>query len=639
MKLPISLLSLSITPCLALAQAPLWNSGGSLATSLHGIRMTVINDYNGNGTADVMIGEPGDSGAGFVTQGGSVLIRDGDGSCITIFYGSGNTRRMGTAVASLPDVNGDGIDEILIGSAGRGPGFGLLNGRVSAYFGGRDGGGAAGCAGASYAAPDLLIDRGTSTAANPDFFGEEIQAIDDLDGDGVADFLVGATFGVDPSAPTGVNNLGYVQAFSGAGLLTGTETLLFTVRGQQDRGNFGQQIATLGDLTGDGVPEFCVSAPQEEAANEFANGTIRFYNGATQNVFLTLIGENGDLLGHALESAGDIDNDDILDLIVGSPWDRPATGARTGSVAVLRGSWLQNIAINGFTGAQPAPVGVAQVVFRAFGNDLYASSSLNNADDGLGWSVANVGDLDGDNVNDVLCGAVSANVWDPDWLSSTTPPVASTNWPNNFDAIATGTARLLSGATGNTIKQYFDPMGDAGDSFGQAVSGGGDFDGDGVNDIVIAAPRTDAPFTTDNGTVYAYSGLTEYGVVYANGLPNSTGSVATIAVTGSQSIGTNFAQLTSTNCPANTFGLFVLGSDQQLPGTPLFSGTLFLGGTLIRLPVIQTSATGVASSKLEFTPQLMNLGVLASTRWNVQFWFRDGGTANLSDAITVGFYQ
>src|SRR5262245_3568958 len=101
----------------------------------------------------------------------------------------------------------------------------------------------------------------------------------------------------------------------------------------------------------------------------------------------------------------------------------------------------------------------------------------------LGFSVATAGDVDGDGFADVLAGAMTDS-----------GPVSET-----------GSARLYSGATGSTRFTFY---GDAtGDRFGFNVSGAGDVDNDGYDDVVIGAYKNDYA-GTDAGQVKVLSGYT-----------------------------------------------------------------------------------------------------------------------------------
>jgi hypothetical protein len=627
--------SLLAVPSSLLAQAPTWSMDGSVNNSLNGFRAVVVGDYNGNGTDDVLIGEPGDLGANFVPAGGSAAIRDGNGSCITIFYGLA-TRRMGTGLARLPDINGDGRDEILIGSPGYGSSSsGVLNGRVELIYGGRDGGGAPGCAGAAAIAADLLIDRpnGPGAQLNGDEFGHAIEVLGDIDGDGRADFAVGAPNG--HQTPVYGDNRGYVMVYSSAFQPNGPATLLYRIDGELLNSYFGAAICRIGDVNGDGVQDFAVGAPYASFGGQQFPGRVSCYSGATGKPFLRIDGANIQTLGTSLANLGDVDGDGSDELVLGIPGDRPAGAAiGMGSIAVVRGSYLKASATLGLAGA-PVIVGIATLptLYRLRGDSLYAAAGVPAALDAFGHALANVGDLDGDGSNDLLIGAPGATLWNPDGQSGG-------NWPGSAGLAGAGMARLVSGKNGICIKQYQSPTAQTGGTFGAALAGGGDFDGDGVGDFVIAAPYEDfAVNQVNRGRTRAWSGNTEFGVIYGNGLANSTGLPGRIRILGSQSVAANRFRVELSQLPASSSGIVLMSPVQVTPGVTVGNGLLFLGNPIDRVAVLTTNDVGVASAQIDLTLPLTTGVPQPLSRWNLQFWHRDvGGTVNLTDAITVGLY-
>ena len=156
--------------------------------------------------------------------------------------------QFGESVAGVPDVNGDGLDDVVVGSPNEDV-DGIPNaGRVT-VDGGRTGG---------------LIQ--TRTSPNPTAqgrFGDEVEGLDDIDGDGRGDYLVGA--------PRELAQAGRVYLYSGA-----THTLLRTIvsPNTENGGFFGSAIAAVPDLTGDGVNDYIIGAYNETVAGTPGAGRV-----------------------------------------------------------------------------------------------------------------------------------------------------------------------------------------------------------------------------------------------------------------------------------------------------------------------------------------------------------------------------
>jgi len=271
-------------------------------------------------------------------------------------------------------------------------------------------------------------------------------------------------------------------------------------------------------------------------------------------------------------------------------------------------------------------------LYRQLDSDGDGLPDIDSSVDGFGQSLANVGDLDGDGVAELLVGATGAWGWDPDWT-------LQGNWPDWYDGVGLGMARLVSLGTGLTIKQYFNDGGSSGDNYGFAVAGGGDFDGDGLPDFVISA-AWEGP--GNFGGVRTYSSDLRFGLVYGSGLPTSTGLAASLEATGQLSAAAGQLVMLGSNLPPNEMGLLI-ASTEQGPGQPVGDGLMFLApgvGGIHRLGVFSSDANGDVRIELDLDALPFEAQPLPLDRWNYQLWFRDStpGGFNFSDALTVGFY-
>ncbi len=127
---------------------------------------------------------------------------------------------------------------------------------------------------------------------------------------------------------------------------------------------------------------------------------------------------------------------------------------------------------------------------------------------------------------------------------------------------------------------------------------------------------------------------------YCDTTVNSSGQPGIIAAQGSQRISDNNFSLFSTGIPNGQFGLYFFGPDQintQLTGS---LGRLCVGGSILRLPIVQADPIfGTAAYSFDFTGSSSESMITAGSVFNFQLWFRDGGTSNTTDAVSVEFAQ
>jgi hypothetical protein len=338
---------------------------------------------------------------------------------------------FGATVIPIGDLDGDGTMDIAIGAPlAVGP-DGFVNGRVFVH---------SGASANALFQLDPLAPRGQ--------FGLSLARLDDVDGDGVPDILVGAPY----TSSDLVYGVGSVLIFSGA-----SAHLLYNILGAEGGGYMGFSVTGTADLDGDGVSDFAVGTPYG-SGGQVGAGNAAIRSGADGSLIYQISGaQPGDYLGWAMTGIGDINGDGMGDLLIGSPSASPAGRPNAGTVVLVSG-------------------GTGEVLYELGGTEPAGF---------FGQVVASVGDIDGDGVPDFAVGA----------------PEASPHGLNEA-----GSVLVFSGAAGKLLFRL-DGTGRY-DQFGAAVAGGGDIDGDGVPDLVVGAPEGSPGGRVSAGSVFAFSGAT-----------------------------------------------------------------------------------------------------------------------------------
>ncbi|MCA9771864.1 MAG: FG-GAP repeat protein, partial [Myxococcales bacterium] len=239
----------------------------------------------------------------FVTFHATVLAQN----ILFEFTGDSAGDRLGWSVGGGRDLDGDGVDDLIAG-APLDDDNSMSSGMARVYSG-ADG-------------TTHCTVRGDSVS---DVFGWSAATIPDIDGDGRADFVIGAPF--DDST---FGNEGSARFFSGADC-----TLIDQVFGGGLQAHFGDSLNYAGDVNDDGVADVIVGAPQDDQFDP-GNGFARVLSGSTRAVLYTFNGAALlDRFGAGAAGAGDVDNDGYDDVIVGAP--RSGTGGQSGYAVVYSG--------------------------------------------------------------------------------------------------------------------------------------------------------------------------------------------------------------------------------------------------------------------------------------------------------------
>ncbi len=528
----------------------LYQKGGAATFVNLGYAVAGAGDVNGDGRGDFIIGAINASPGGLSGAGSAYVYSGATGTLLYQKDGAAANDNLGSSVASAGDVNGDGKADFIIGAIG-------------ADAGGVDAGSAYVYSGATGA---LLYQK--NGAAAGDFLGWSAAGAGDVNGDGRADFIVGA-FLADPGGPV---DAGSAYVYSGA-----TGALLYQKNGGAGD-SLGISVASAGDVNGDGRADFIVGAFVADPGGQLGAGSAYVYSGATGALLYQKNGgAAGDHLGRSVASAGDVNGDGKTDFIVGATRAQPGGLVNAGSVYVYSGAtgallFQKNGAVGEFLGisvagagdvngdgradfiigtnsASPGGLGEAGSAFLYSGADGSLLFQKNGAAafDWLGYSVAGAGDVNGDGRADIIVGAFKANPGgnndagsafvyglpappDPpvsptplykkngadslDFLGHTVAIVGDINGDGKADYIIgayganpgglnfAGSAYVYSGTDGTLL--YQKNGGTAGDQFGFSVAGAGDVNGDGKADFIAATPTR----AGGAGSAYVYSGVT-----------------------------------------------------------------------------------------------------------------------------------
>jgi hypothetical protein len=408
------------------------------------------------------------------------------------------------------DVDGDAYSDLVVAEPGI---FTSLTGNVFVHYGAPLG-------------PFLSTVSGTVSGAPSEEFGSAV-ALADVDADGFSDLVVGARNHASGMGAAYV----YFGSDSGAFLPGAPESIFGAAAGE----HLGTAVGSVGDVNGDGFADFAVGSDA---------GAVHVYFGGDPFDAVadeTLSGAAASHFGTSV-AGGDVNGDGYSDVIVGAPWEPPATltggawiyfgsaaGLDEGGGAFFGGGTPDEFFGTSLSVADIDHDGRADVVVGApqnSGSDGWTAPgrwyllpgdtdfpmvgasffSGEVADDAFGAAVAVVGDVDGDGWLDVVAGA-------PRWDVAGSYREGSAYFYSSTAGVFDPSPSGWQGLYGTEVDGRL----------GQSVSAAGDVNGDSFADFLVGAPLNSNGMNTQQGEVYLFLGGTSFAFVAADSHEETVG--------------------------------------------------------------------------------------------------------------------
>jgi hypothetical protein len=456
-----------------------WISDSNQESAWFGHYVSTAGDVNGDGYNDIIVGSIGyDNGE---NGEGRAYVYHGSSNGLSsmpdwVTEGNQVGAEYGWCVATAGDVNGDGYSDVIV-SAHFYDNDQSNEGKVYVYHGSSSG---------LSITPNWTMESNQVEAQ----FGYSVATAGDVNGDGFSDIIVGA-----PYYDNGENNEGaaFVYYGSSSGLLT---TAYWITEGNQSSARFATSVATAGDVNGDGFSDVIIGAPDYDNG-QVDEGQVFLYYGSVGGLssipdWTRESDQASASFGICVATAGDVNGDGYSDIIIGSH-------------SYDNGQWDEGRAF----------------VYHGSSSGLSTSANWTAENDQagsvFGWSASSAGDINGDGYSDVIIGAHQY-------------PYGSWN----------GKAYLYHGST-NGLSNTSDWTAESPQdycNFGYSVSAAGDVNGDGYSDLLIGAPNFDnGQYNEGSAVVYYGNGgtglrstLLQYkpsssDIVYSGGITGTDGSV------------------------------------------------------------------------------------------------------------------
>ncbi|MCE7060500.1 FG-GAP-like repeat-containing protein [Dyadobacter sp. CY343] len=470
------------------------------AEAMMGFCASGAGDVNGDGYSDILVGarlyDKGqtDEGAVFVYHGSALGINPANAA--TVLESNQANAYLGHTAATAGDVNGDGYSDIIIGA--------------NMYDKGQTNEGAAFMHYGSAQGINMVAAATLESNQAEAQFGYSVASAGDVNGDGYADVIVGAMY-----YDNGQSNEGAAFVYQGSQIGI-SATPVSTLESNQAGAQFGSNVASAGDVNGDGYSDVIVGAVTYDNGNADEGGAFVWLGEAKGIDMVTSskleTSQAGSSMGNSVANAGDVNGDGFEDILVGAPFydngqvdegvvflyhgspdgvldnqivvsygnqSNAFFGHSVSTAGDINGDGYDDIVIGapGFTEGQNLEGGV----FVYFGSQTGIDENsvfIIESDQvlaRLGKSVSAAGDVNGDGFADIVLGAYLYDNGQDD------EGVAFVHYGSK-NGIDISQATMLESNQSNS-------------QFGVSVAGAGDINGDGFGDVMVGA------YLYDNGQV------------------------------------------------------------------------------------------------------------------------------------------
>ncbi len=463
------------------------NNGGA------GFSVAEVGDVNGDGFDDFLIGAPS-----IIRSGGSLVLGSGSAGRAYLVFGSAQVNAQTIDFRTLTAQQRTG-DLLSLGNP-------TQNNPVN------------GTPGLSYNGLTFLTSQNATSA-----IGASVAALGDINGDGYADFLIGAPGANDASGAANAAGRAYL-VYGGPALsarankqvdfdnpTANTDLNILTFTNTVANGAVGRSVASAGDILADGLPDIAIGAPNATVNALPGSGAVYVISGVTlrpartQTISLATVGQggatntpgivfsgagSGDAAGYSIASAGNVGGQTVnataqTDLLIGAP-----------QFNVGAGEAYLVYATTSLAGAATTVGGFSSINLGLVGSTVTGAVFTGAAvGDQTGFSVASAGDFNNDGFADFLIGSPGFNA-----LAGRVNLIEGRSATPTTPGLITGSIPLS--AIPQSINNVEFDGATAGSLAGFSVTATGRINNDTINEIAIGSPGANAM----QGVVYLIPG-------------------------------------------------------------------------------------------------------------------------------------